>query len=165
MQSGVIEQIQALQRMTVAELRTRWVEMYGEESRSRNRQYLWRRLAWRVQEIAHGGLSDAAKTRITELAPDTFVRSRVPNGFQPPAVEAVQVERPRRAARDPRLPSPGTVITRRWRGRELRLLVLDDGYEFDGVRHASLSEAARAVTGSHWNGKLFWGVTRRKRRQ
>src|SRR5512136_1214484 len=113
--------------MTVGELRARWVELYGEESRSRNRDYLWRRLAWRVQELAHGGLSDAAKAKIAELAPTTFSRARVPDGFQPLATDAAPVERPPRTTRDPRLPSPGTVITRRWRGRELRLFVLDDG--------------------------------------
>jgi hypothetical protein len=67
--------------------------------------------------------------------------------------------------RDPRLPSPGTVITRSYRGRELRLLVLDEGYELDGVHYGSLTEAARAVTGSHWGGPLFWGLVQRKRKR
>ncbi len=109
-------------------------------------------------------MSDAARDRIAALAPETFVRGRVPKGFQPPVAAPVPVEEPPRTVRDPRLPSPGTVITRQYRGRELRLLVLDDGYELDGIRYASLTEAARAATGAHWNGKLYWGVTQRKRR-
>ncbi len=67
--------------------------------------------------------------------------------------------------RDLRLPSPGTVLTREYRGRELRLLVLDDGFELDGQRFGSLSEAARHVTGSRWNGKLFFGLTKRNRKR
>ncbi len=164
MQAGVIAQIKALQRMTVGELRARWIELYGEDGRSRNRDYLWRRLAWRVQELAYGGLSDVARARITELAPTGFMPRLVPHGFTPPT-DASASSAPPKAVRDPRLPSPGTVITRRWHGRELRLLVLDDGYEVDGVQYASLTEAARAVTGSRWNGRLFWGVTERKRRK
>ena len=165
MQASVIARIQALQRMSVGELRHEWERLYGEPTRSRNRDFLWRRLAWRVQELALGGLSDAAKSRIAELAPTAFSRARVPNGFTPPAADAAPVERPTRTTRDPRLPSPGTVITRPWHGRDLRLLVLDDGYELNGVRYASLTEAARAATGSRWNGRLFWGLTERKRRK
>ncbi len=165
MQGGVIAQIEAFRKMTVGDLRREWERLYGEPSRSRNRNYLWRRLAWRVQELAHGGLSDTAKARIGELAPAEFVRARVPAGFQPPSPDARPVATQTRPARDPRLPSPGTVISRRWRGRELRLLSLDDGYELEGIRYDSLTEAARAATGSHWNGRLFWGLTERKRRK
>lgn len=70
-----------------------------------------------------------------------------------------------KTVRDLRLPTAGTVITRTWRGRDLRLVVLEDGFELDGVRYGSLSEAARAVTGAHWNGKLFWGLTQRTRKK
>ncbi len=77
---------------------------------------------------------------------------------------AANVPETSKSKRDPRLPSPGTVITRTYRGRELRLLVLSDGFELDGVHYRSLSEAARAATGSRWNGRLFFGLTERKRR-
>lgn len=164
MQGGVIAKIQALQRMSVGELHAEWMRLYGEPSRSRHRDYLIRRLCWRVQELAYGGLSDAAKARIAELAPAGFVRARVPNGFEPLAIDAAPIEKPLRASRDPRLPSPGTVITRRWRGRELRLLVLDDGYEVDGVRYESLTAAARGITGQAWSGWLFFGLRQRSRR-
>ena len=50
------------------------------------------------------------------------------------------------------------MIARQWRGRVLRLTVLDDGFELDGVVHKSLSAAAQAVTGAKWNGPLFWGL-------
>jgi hypothetical protein len=164
-EGSVIHQIEALRKMSLADLRREWERLYGEPSRSHNRDFLWRRLAWRIQELANGGLSGAARERIVELAPSSFTRARVPAGFQPPAADPVPLEELPRTVRDPRLPSPGTVISRRYHGRELRLLVLDDGYELDGVRYASLTEAARAATGAHWNGRLFWQVTERRRRQ
>ena len=167
MDNSVIRRIHVLRQMTVAELRQEWETLYGEKCRSRNRDYLFRRLAWRVQEIAHGGLSNVAKARLDELGNDTFMRSRTPREALK-AATAVNVEpvatTQSRSRRDPRLPSPGTVITRSYRGRELRLLVLDDGYDLDGVHYGSLTEAARAVTGSHWGGPLFWGLVQRKRK-
>lgn len=164
MGTSVIQEIQALRRMTVAELRVRWRELYGEESRSRNKEFLYRRLCWKLQEQRFGGLSELAKARIEELTPDGFIRAQVPRGGVPEAIPIQNITSPLpKTIRDRRLPSPGTVITRSWHGRELRLLVLEDGYELDGVRYDSLSEAARAVTGARWNGKLFWGGAQRKR--
>ena len=168
MDKSMLAEINRLRQMSVGELRVRWRELYGEESRSRNRDYLWKRLAWRVQELAYGALSDRAKQRLEELAPTAeFIRRQIPRGFNPAAVVSAADTRSRRErkVRDIRLPAPGTVISRTWRGRELRLLVLKDGFELDGARYGSLSEAARAATGAHWNGKLFWGLTQRSRRK
>ena len=161
MEKSSLGAISKLRQMSVAELRIRWRELYGEESRSRNKAFLFRRLAWRTQELAHGGLSDRARTRLEQLAPDGFVRARTPAV----APQDAPSPAPPRARRDPRLPAPGTVIAREYRGRQLRLTVLHDGYELDGNRYGSLTEAARAATGSHWNGRLFFGLTERKRRK
>jgi hypothetical protein len=69
-----------------------------------------------------------------------------------------------RTRRDPRLPVPGSVISKSYKGRELRIIVRDDGYEFDGTMHESLTAIAKQVTGSkHINGRLFFGLTGRKR--
>ena len=57
----------------------------------------------------------------------------------------------------------GTTLVRRWRGKDYYVKVLDDGYEYDGVIYRSLSAVAKAITGSHWNGPLFFGVTKRKK--
>ena len=161
--TSMLAEIQRLRAMSVAELQQRWHALYGEECRSRNRDYLWRRLSWRTQELARGGLTAAARTRLAELAPDAYVRARTPPVANvAPVVAEEPVPPPPR--RDPRLPVPGTVIVRDYRGRQLRLTVLDDGYELDGVRYGSLTEAAKAATGSHWNGRLFWGLTERKRK-
>ena len=163
----MLGELAAIQRMTVGELQATWRELYGEECRSRNRIYLVKRLCWRIQEIAHGGLSDRAKTRINELTPDSFTLSRTPREALDTAVAANKMKSADPVPgpkRDPRLPTPGTVITRIYHGRELQLLVLEDGFELDGVHYRSLSEAARAVTGSKWNGRLFWQLTQRKRK-
>jgi hypothetical protein len=63
--------------------------------------------------------------------------------------------------RDGRLPLPGTVLTREYRGREIRVTVLDRGFEHEGAVHRSLSAVAKAVTGAHWNGYHFLGIARR----
>ena len=164
METTLLGEIQRIQRLSVSELQAEWSRLYnGEACRSRNRTFLMKRLCWRIQELAHGGLSDHARARIGELAPDTFDRDRTPREALDAAVAANHPKSTPGPKRDPRLPAPGTVITRTYRGRELRLLVLDDGFELDGVHYRSLSEAARAVTGSRWNGRLFFGLTERKR--
>ena len=163
---SMLAEIERLRGMTVAQLRVEWERLYGETTRSRNRDFLWKRLAWRVQEIANGGLSDAAKTRLRELAPVTlqFTRAQRPRGFDPDAAPPPAPRSTAKPVRDTRLPASGSVITRKWRGRDLRLVVRDDGFEVDGVVYGSLSEAARGVTGQRWNGPLFWGLRERKRK-
>ena len=164
MENSVIRRIHALRQMTVAELRCEWERLCGEPTRSKNKDYLFRRLAWRVQEIAHGGLSDAAKDRIAELATGTVTRVRTPRGALDAAVAANQPNPAPIPKRDPRLPAPGTALTRQYHGREIRVLTLDDGFEYDGNHYGSLSAVARAITGARWNGKLFFGLTQRKRK-
>lgn len=166
MSDSILEQINRLRQMTTDELRREWPQLYdGQVSQSRNKQYLWRRLAWRVQELKYGGLSEQAKARLAELATDiTFTRAETPKEMirVTDALSAPTGKRLPPSKRDPRLPAAGTVITRNYRGRELRLLVHADGFELDGVRYGSLSEAAKAVTGAHWNGRLFFGLTDRR---
>ena len=70
MDTSVLSQINALRQATVAQLRLEWQRLHGEPTRSRNRDYLWKRLAWRLQELQHGGLSDRARRRIEQLAPE-----------------------------------------------------------------------------------------------
>ena len=163
MESSMIRRIHALRQMTVGELQIEWQRLYGEPSRSRNRDFLWRRLAWRVQEMAHGGLSDRAPARLVELAPDGFVRARTPvQGGD--VAEPGPVETAPQRVRDMRIPVVGSVITKMYKGRELRVVVREGGFEFEGAVFTSLSALAREITGSsHINGKLFFGLVTRKR--
>jgi hypothetical protein len=157
MPSTVIGKINRLREMTVGELREQWFKLYGEPTRSRNRTYLWRRLAWRIQELEYGGLSGAAKARLEELGYVEFRRARTPGDAIPDAASS-----PRR--RDPRLPAPGTVITKVYKGRELRVTVRDDGLELGGTMYPTATALAKTVTDSKSiNGWLFLGITKRKR--
>ena len=165
MEKSMLGEINRLRQMTVAELREEWERLYGEPTRSRNRDYLWRRLAWRVQELAHSGLSDHAKARIEELATEGFQRTRTPS------VAALDADRDAQAKREPKVtrirdarrPTPGTILSRPYHGREIRVVALEDGFEWEGRRFGSLSAVAKAVTGQKWNGWLFFGLTQRKR--
>jgi hypothetical protein len=71
-------------------------------------------------------------------------------------------ERPS-ACRDIRLPKPGDILCRYYKGLEIRVRVLESGFEYDGRRYRSLSAIAKTVTGAHWNGLLFFGIVRQER--
>src|SRR5713101_6136917 len=166
-QASVTAQIADLQRMTVRELQEQWKNLYaGEETRSCNKQYLFRRLCWRIQELQFGGLSERAKTRISELNRDDDLRFLPPRGWNPSTIAAPAPTSSRcgHAVRDPRLPSPGSVITRQYHGQEIRVTVLEKGFEWEGCPYRSLSAVARDVCGQRWNGFLFFQLATRRRK-
>ncbi len=80
-QESITARIAQLQEMSVGELREKWRELYGEAPRSRHRVWLWKRLAWRIQELEYGGLSERAKQRLEELMPNAELALRVPRDF------------------------------------------------------------------------------------
>lgn len=150
--SNITRKINALRGMTPKELRARYAEVFGEESRSGNREHLVKRIAWRVQALAEGGLSDRARRRAEQLARDTDIRLNAPktNG----AGRTVTDRLP--AAIDGRLPPPGTVLTRKYKAGTVHVTVLERGFEFDGEVYRSLSAVAKAITGSRINGYHFF---------
>jgi hypothetical protein len=151
MESGLERQIAVLQRLGVAELRTRYVEVFGEPLRTGNRAWLAKRIAWRLQALAEGGLSERARQRARELAHEANIR------LSPPRIRTTNPAQEKPAQRpDPRLPSPGSVLTRLYKGRTLQVRVLLHGFEFEGSVYPSLSAVAKVVTGSHCNGFLFF---------
>lgn len=151
------KELAALERMTAAELRDKYAAVFGEPAASGNRAWLARRVGWRMQALAEGDLSDRARTRAAELARDADLRLSAPKERPEPAGTAAS---PIAAVLDPRLPGVGTVITRRYKGAEVRVKVAADGFEYAGDRYASLSAVAKAVTGTHTNGFLFFRLTR-----
>jgi len=166
MPTSVTAQIAELQRMTVAQLREKWKQLYGgEETRSCNRVYLWRRLAWRVQELEYGGLSQRAKARIAELNATDDLRFLPPRKWNPEAfiAQGAASGQERRPIRDPRLPSPGSTIARQYHGHEIRVAVLVKGFEWEGRPYRSLSAIAREITGTRWNGVYFFGLAGRRK--
>jgi len=159
MQSELIQELAALDRMTVNELREKHRLVFGEENRSRHRDYLRKRIAWRLQALAEGGLSERAKRRALEIANDADIRIRMPAPVELPPVVTQQTEvHAFRNGRDSRLPQPGTVLTRSYHGRSIRVTVREGGFEFEGTLYRSLSAVAKAVTGTHWNGMAFFGL-------
>ena len=160
----VSEQLTALEKMTVGELVVKYREAFGVPTRTRNKSYLRKKVGWRIQELAEGGLSPRALAKIEELAPQAPVRWRTtqqPAAAPAPTAVAVVATPIPDPDRDPRLPLPGSVIVRVHRGVEHRVTVLDDGFEYNGERHQTLSQLARRITGTPWNGFLFFGLQRR----
>lgn len=143
----------ALGRMTGAELAGKYAELYGQPARTHNKDFLRKRLAWRIQELTEGGLSGRALARIEELAPPELATVRRPRHVRTTGSPATI---PTRAVRDPRLPLVGTVLRRFYGGVEHSVTILDGGFEYQGETYRSLSKIARLVTGTPWNGYLFF---------
>jgi hypothetical protein len=152
MKLNIAKEVAALQQMTVGQLQQRYVEVFGEPVRSRHRQYLIRRIAWRLQANAERGLSERALRRAEELANVADARVTPPRAATGTSTSTTA------SATDRRLPPVGTAITRRYKGRTLTVTVLPDGFEYEGDRYKSLSAVAKAITGSHINGFRFFGL-------
>ncbi|WP_141620341.1 DUF2924 domain-containing protein [Myxococcus sp. AB036A] len=158
--ADVPQQLAALASMSVPDLAEKYLELYGEPTRSRNRDYLKKRLAFRIQELAEGGLSARAVARISELGDKLPERWRMrqveetkPATPPPPPPAPAPVD-----GRDARLPPPGTVLTRVFKGTHYRVTVREDGIEYEGQLHRSLSSVAKLITGTAWNGFSFFGL-------
>lgn len=153
-EKSVSEEIAELRAMPVTELVVRYEALHGRPPRSKNRVWLWKRCAWRVQEQSFGGLSEVARRRLDELigeldlplGQNRTVRSTMP------------------AARKAGAPPVGTTLVREWKGREVRATRTDEGWECDGVVHRSLSGVVTALTGSHASGPAWFGLAGRKRK-
>ena len=155
--ASIPAQIARLQKMSVAELREEWKRLYeGEEPRVSNRVWLWKRLAWRIQELEYGGLSDAALQRLEELMPTAELALRNPPGRKQPLPVPVE------PVRDKRIPPPGTVLLRKYKDQAITVEVLANGFEWDGRQYRSLSAVAKEVTGSHLNGIRFFHLDRKE---
>jgi DUF2924 family protein len=156
---NVYSQIEELGRMRVGELRERYQEVFGKKTNTAHKQHLVRRIAWRLQVLAEGDLSERAHRRALNIADDRDLRVTVP---------ASVAQRKRGAAKskpkgpDPRRPQPGSVLSRAFRGQNIEVKALEDGFEYQGQRYGSLSAVARAATGTRWNGLIFFGLGKRE---
>ncbi|MCP4593915.1 MAG: DUF2924 domain-containing protein [bacterium] len=162
---NVGKEIAALRRMAIRELRAKHVEVFGEETRSHHKEYLVKRIAWRIQAQAEGGLSERARRRALELANDADLRTHAPRthpdraGGGPTKAAVIQIEH------DPRLPMPGAIITRVYKGETVGVQVLPNGFEYEGEIYRSLSAVAKAVTGVHWSGYHFFRLGKNGKRR
>jgi hypothetical protein len=154
MNETIQAQIEELRKLPASALRAKYCELFGDESRSGNRQFLFRRVAWRLQALAEGDLSERARRRALEIANDADLRIQPTKAFLRSASAL--------AGRDPRLPAAGTVLLRRFKETSVEVKVLDEGFEYEGRRYQSLSAIASEVAGTRWNGFLFFGLTGEK---
>jgi len=155
---NIVNEVAALDRLTVGQLRQRFAELFGEATQASNRTWLVKRIAWRLQALAEGDLSQRARRRAAELARDADLRLNPPQRqtTTPTATpEPVRLPTPV----DDRLPPPGTILTRPYKGQLVQVQVLTEGFAYAGRVYTSLSAVAKAVTGSHTNGYHFFRNT------
>lgn len=159
-------EVGALAHMTPSQLRAKYAEIFGEEPRSGNSVWLRRRIAWRMQCLAEGNLverADRLRQRALAMADDADLRVTPPR--MPPAQTRTVLGRigPKTPAATNAATNgglkPGAWLSRVHKGRRIDVLVTEDGdFEFDGRRFKSLTAVARAVTGSRWNGRAWFGL-------
>ncbi len=152
---NIRKELAALKRMTVPELRRQYARVFGEDTTSRHKEYLIRRIIWQLQVNEEGGISERAKRRARHLAAGSDVRLTAPpsgsaqqaGGTKPEAIDFPQ---------DDRLPMPGVIITRRYKNQTIAVRVLPRGFEYEGDVYRTLSAVAKKITGTHWNGYNFF---------
>jgi DUF2924 family protein len=150
------QELAALPRLTVTDLRCRYAQIFGETTRAGNKTWLVKRIAWRLQALAEGDLSERARQRAEELANDADLRL---SPLRPTSTVPVAVtDQPARLSgkRNDRLPAAGTILTRPYKGMTVQVRVLAHGFVYEGTIYSSLSAVAKAITGSHCNGYLFF---------
>src|SRR4051812_14826739 len=162
MDTAVLLEVEKLRRASLAGLREKYREVFGEGTRSRHREHLFRKIAWRLQARAEGDLSVRARQRAQEIADDADLRKIAPPDFFTvggQAIETIPGERSHRQ-QGRRLPMAGSLLTREWKGRTILVEVLTQGFRYENRFFSSLSAIATEVTGTRWNGLAFFGLTR-----
>ena len=143
MTQSVIAQVAGLKALGTPELRKKWRELYENDPPPFNRQYLEARIAYRLQELVHGGLTKDSHKRIKSLRPN-------------PSEEKILQKI------DPHKPPIGAILVREHRGVEHRVRVVQDGFEYSGQTYRSLTAIATKIAGVKWNGPMFFGLRRKK---
>jgi hypothetical protein len=141
---SVLRQMAMLRSMSLDQLREKWLDLYGTEPPKYKKQFLIKRLAYRIQELFYGGLSEQVKAHLRQAAlndPVATVNRRIPEDRK--ACETIL---------------PGTRFVRIWKDRRYEVVAQAEGFEFDGRIFKSLSAVAREITGTRWNGKVFFGL-------
>jgi hypothetical protein len=147
MTDTVLARLLALKTLPIPQLKQQWRDLFQTEPPAFNRRYLETRLAYRIQELAYGGLKAETIERLQALA------DQLDDG---PRQRGGQGARGR--------PVAGTQLVREWQGVEHRATVTDDGFLHEGKPYKSLSAVARAITGTRWNGLVFFGLKSQRAR-
>lgn len=158
MKMNVAREVAAVERLSVPQLLGRYAEAFGEMTNTKNKAWLVKRIAWRLQANVEGDLTERARRRAAELANDANVRLTPPFASKPVTPTPMRIVT---LESDNRLPPVGTVLTRPYKRRVLQVRVLEDGFEFEGEVYTSLSAVAKAATGSHCNGFHFFRLAKK----
>jgi hypothetical protein len=151
------DRIKRLMRLGIPALQRTHRELFGEDCPVLHVRYLRRKLAWELQARAAGGLSEESRQHALAIAWQTTLRTRAHSQSSRPLNSTVSL------GHDTRLPPPGTILRRRFKGKSVLVKVLSTGFEYDGRVFGSLSAIANEVTGGNWNGFVFFGLTRKAR--
>ena len=149
---NINKEVAAMERMTVGELQENFADVFGEPTNGRHKQWLIKRIAWRMQANRNGGLSQRARQRAREIADAADLRVMAPRR---------PIERPVPVRSDDRLPPVDDIVCRVYKGKQYVVTVMEDGFEFEGARYKSLSAIAKVITGQHWNGFRFFNLTKK----
>ncbi len=163
MKKPIRDQIEELAAMAVPELQQQYRHLFGEEPGSTHRQFLFRKIAWHLQAKEEGGLPEPVRDLARSIAQDVPLRNRVVTNAQKRRA-GLPIEQTATTTitpdHDSRLPMPGGVIVKQFRGETIVVKVTDQGFEYGDRRYASLSAIAQEITGTKWNGFLFFGLTK-----
>ena len=148
------ESIERLMRLDIPGLQRTHRELFGKDCSVLHVRYMRRKLAWELQARDEGGLAEESRQHALSIAWQTTLRTRAHFEGAPAANSTVSF------GHDTRLPPPGAVLRRQFKGRTVVVKVLAAGFEYDGRAFSSLSSIANEVTGGNWNGFVFFGLAR-----
>lgn len=139
---ALTQKISALHGLTAQQLRDEWRRLYRGQPPRLSRDLLIRTLAYRIQELAHGGLSKSTQRKLAKLTKELSVKGAITISAD------VQLR-------------PGARLVREWHGKTHTVFVLEDGFGFNGKSYPSLTRIAYLITRSHWSGPRFFGLNRK----
>lgn len=149
MNDSVQKQIAELQDLTYEELKERWAVLCGGVPPAFNRTFITKRLAYRIQELAYGGLPEVTRERMRQIL--------LANGFNEVGCRS-EGKHTTVDQSGANLPVLGTKLSREWNGTRYEATVVHGGFEYEGKRYRSLTAVTKAITGTHWNGRAFFGI-------
>jgi hypothetical protein len=156
MSLNVGRELAVLEASSVLDLRRKYEEVFREACRSNHKTWLVKRIIWRMQANEEGDLTERARQRAAELANDADLRLKAPPEPKRPAHLGAVTKTKVSFSGDDRLPLPGAVLIREYKGKTVKVMVLNDGFEWEGTVYKSLSSVAKAITGTHTSGYLFF---------
>lgn len=144
-QATVLRQVAGLETLSMEQLREQWRMLFGSEPPVYSSSFMKKRLAYRLQEIAFGGLSEEAKDKMKVILEENGYDKRGGKRVKKPSAKS-------------NMPIIGTRLIREWNGKRYEVIVVKGGFDYAGRKYKSLTSITKAITGTHWNGPAFFGL-------